>query len=334
MALRMRSSSLISRSGVFREPQLGLNQRNARVRVFHATHPRSFSLDVCCGYTHNVITSIHHFSGLPWVLSLPLTALAVRTFLVTPLSAYSHKATQRQLDVQPLLQAWKHVIRNQVMRDFGSKGPVTCEKIIKKRTRSKISAIAGRHGAGLWKRFVPLLGLPVWLVVIETIRKMCGTYQGLLGLLGNTIQNGAIFEEFPEILDSTSATISVEDSFATEGALWFPNLLVPDPMLILPFVLSGSMFASIYLQQLLHQGPGTRRTKFQTRLTNILKILALAIGPGTLNVPSAMLLYWISSVWFAMGQNFLQDRMFPLISPTTIVKPASDARTERLRKVP
>ncbi|KAI9697060.1 MAG: hypothetical protein M1836_005021 [Candelina mexicana] len=116
------------------------------------------------------------------------------------------------------------------------------------------------------------------------------------------------------------ALIPVESTFATEGAFWFPDLLVPDPHLLLPFILSGTMFTNIWLNTRL-QNDGTEPSVFKRRLTNSLKFVALIIGPATLQMPSAMLVYWISSSSFAMLQNLLLDWIVPLDKPVKPCKP-------------
>ena len=44
-------------------------------------------------------------------------------------------------------------------------------------------------------------------------------------------------------LDTTA--LAIESSLATEGALWFPDLIVADPQMILPFMLSGAILLNL-----------------------------------------------------------------------------------------
>lgn len=88
-----------------------------------------------------------------------------------------------------------------------------------------------------------------------------------------------------------------EPSLAYEGALWFPNLLLPDPTLTLPFILSASMIANVSYQKRLIPNP----SKWQTRFFNAFKLMALAAAPLTLQVPTALLIYWISSSLFGLA---------------------------------
>lgn len=160
-----------------------------------------------------------------------------------------------------------------------------------------------------------MIQLPIWLTAIETIRKMCGTRTGLLGIIAASLSSGT---DTTGLEDGASIIgVQTEASFATEGALWFQDLLLPDPQMILPFMLSGAI-----LLNLTNAAPaGKKLSTFQRRLTNSLKIVGLAIGPLTLQVPSAMLVYWISSSMLAYTQALVLDRLMPVKPPVVAPKP-------------
>lgn len=287
-------------------------------RSFHTTPTPQF-LDACFGQVQNLITGLHSLSGLPWVATLPLTALIVRSVIVGPLSLISHKATLRRLALVPLTHAWRAVIRKKVMMKAADQGPVVCDRIVERAMRSKIRELYSRQDCGNLRVLLPLLQVPVFLVVIESIRKMCGTHQGLLGLVTRQDSN-PVEESGDDTMEEVSqAAASIEQSLSQEGALWFPDLLAPDPLLVLPFLLSGSLFASISYQD--RAKAGQTPSKWSQRLTSTMKIIALAIGPATIQLPSALLLYWISSSLFAIGQHVLLDWYYPRQVPITPCKP-------------
>lgn len=163
-------------------------------------------------------------------------------------------------------------------------------------------------GIKRWVSYLPLAQLPVWLLAIETIRKMCGLQEGLLGIVSRGI--------FPNEIDASSlTTVGLESAFATEGALWFPNLLLEDPEMYLPFMLSASILLN------LSNATGPNAKPWQRRLTNSMRIVALAMGPLMLHVPSAMLVYWISSSLLAYIQARLLDWAMPVKSPVVPCRP-------------
>ena len=165
-------------------------------------------------------------------------------------------------------------------------------------------------GVQYWKSLLSWVQLPVFLVVIESIRKMCGTQSGLLGLLMKSPGEDASRVEILAGTD-TGSSLEVRHSLSTEGALWFPDLLLPDPGLILPFMLSGCLFANIMVHDRKEAAAGMTAGKWQLRLRRSVQMVALAIGPATLGVPSAILVYWIGSSLCALGQNVFLERYFP-----------------------
>lgn len=84
--------------------------------------------------------------------------------------------------MRPLVLAWAHVITREVLQEHGKEGPIVFRKIAVKESSAKGKEIVKRHGVQTWKLFLPIVQLPVFLVVIETLQKLCGMPRGLLGL--------------------------------------------------------------------------------------------------------------------------------------------------------
>jgi inner membrane protein COX18 len=288
-------------------------QLPAGYRSFHAS-PRPRFLEAGVATAHTLIEGLHASTGLPWAYTLPLAAVAVRTTLILPLSIYARRITQRQAALAPVVQSWQHVLRKETMAAVGHLGPQVAQEQLLWKMRRKRSEIYQRWGCPVWKTLLPLAQLPVWLTAIEAVRAMCGARAGLLGMILRTGNDA----------DAIAAGIAPEASFATGGALWFPDLLVPDPQLILPFMLSGVILLN--LTSASARGSG-EQTVWQRRIQRSLGLFALAIGPLTLQVPSAMLVYWISSSLLAYLQAVVLDKVMPM---PALVKPC-DPRKRRGR---
>lgn len=302
--------------------------RSSPCRRFHSSPQRRFlDLDTCYALTHTALTGLHSVTGLSWATILPCTALIIRVVILSPITIYTHKIRERRKPLRPLILAWAHIISRKVLQEHGKEGPTVFRKIAIKECSAKGKEIAKRHSAQAWKLFLPIVQLPVFLVMIETLRKMCGMHRGLLGLFSDysksdktTLGHGEVRADntlqpftLPFEQEDHSVVIPLENSLAVEGALWFPDLLVPDPLLILPFALSGAVFLNIYYQSILAKG--VTESKWQTRIQNILKIIALAIGPLTLQVPSGILIYWISSSLCAVGSSMALEAYLPRAPP-------------------
>ena len=68
---------------------------------------------------------------------------------------------------------------------------------------------------------LPWVQLPLWITLSLALRNMTGFFPGL------------------------SPPDEVMASLASEGALWFHNLILPDPYYILPFILAASNLLNI-----------------------------------------------------------------------------------------
>ena len=277
-------------------------------RAFHAS-PRRLIIAECLGTTHTLIAGLHSFTGLSWAYTLPLTALLIRLTITAPIATYATTVYNRRLELNPLIHAWRAAIARNVYRDNSAKSPKAREKITQKALYKKGVELRKRMGLQYWKSYLTIVQLPVFIVTIDTIRAMCGVKQGLLGLFSPSPSE----EDAAATQEGTVKAVSslFEPSLATEGALWFPDLLVADPAMVLPFALSASLLAAVILQERRLQKSGLSFGKGRIWLGRVLKIWALLIGPAMLQLPSGMLIYWISSTWFAFGQNLVLDRYLP-----------------------
>ncbi|KAL8787124.1 MAG: hypothetical protein Q9195_007906 [Heterodermia aff. obscurata] len=183
-------------------------------------------------------------------------------------------------------------------------------------------------GVQYWKSALTYVQLPVFIVAIDTMRAMCGVERGLLGLFSRAPSE----EGTTATKEAAEKAVSslFEPSLATEGALWFPDLLVADPALVLPFALSASLLATIFFHERRIQKAGETFPKWRIWVGRVLKSWALIIGPATLHLPTGMLIYWISSAWFAFGQNLLLDRYLPA---KPIVKPCKSRKGSFVKSV-
>lgn len=295
-------------------------------RRFHSSPVHQFlDFDTCYAVTHTALTGLHSVTRLSWAATIPCAALIIRVVILGPISIYTHKIRERRKPLRPLTLAWAHVISRKVLQEQGREGPTVFRKIAVREISAKGKELGKRHSAQAWRLFLPVVQLPFFLVMIETLRKMCGMHRGLLGLFTErysksdetTVEHRVESRAEDTLQPSTlpfeqadhSVVIPLEQSLATEGALWFPNLLVPDPLLILPFALSGAIFLNIYYQSILAKR--ATESKWQARIQNIFKIMALAVGPLTLQVPSGILIYWISSSLCAVASTMALEAYMP-----------------------
>ncbi|XP_034471447.1 mitochondrial inner membrane protein OXA1L isoform X2 [Hippoglossus hippoglossus] len=86
-------------------------------------------------------------------------------------------------------------------------------------------------------------------------------------------------------------------SMQTGGLLWFPDLTAADPFYILPLVVTGTMFFILELgAESGVDNPNLRAMK------TVFRIMPFVILPLTINFPTAVFTYWLTSNCFSLGQ--------------------------------
>jgi len=223
----------------------------------------------------DLISSIHLVTHTPWYITIPLVALGVNLLIRLPSSVLTQKVINRRAPLAPLLQAWGTRHQKDIMREATQ--PKDLQMELGKRQSRTIKRLYRDWGAQTWKMHTSVLGLPVWMLVLESLRRMSGAPKGLL--LGTIFGRDRVASSTPGVesaaadstsleaqapqgpvwsqdlvtgsLDSSSYDIntasdavvstasSTVESLATGGCLWFTDLTAADPLHILPFVLSA-----------------------------------------------------------------------------------------------
>ncbi|RMJ26662.1 inner membrane protein Cox18 [Aspergillus sp. HF37] len=333
-----------------RGPHVRSKLSSQQARHFHPTKPAPFP-DVASGF----IYGIHALTGLPWVYSLPLTAITVRLLVAMPLQIYTKVHARREQNLAPILHSWKvnyqreirwlrsrshlkeplletapkildarrrpsvhrqeseaRASAAQASEAFHHTPASELTKILKNRVEDRRKEIYSAWRVPRFYKAANFLQLPVWLMVMESVRNMCGDDRGLLryigSLIGNSWHPGEAFNSVP---------LEAEPSLATEGALWFPDLLVGDPTCILPVLLSASIILNIRTGW---KGTPPKEAAdlprkemllrvFPASLKGPLYFLALYIGySASFGMPSALMVYWLTSTNMATLQTVLLDK--------------------------
>ncbi|TSL40966.1 Mitochondrial inner membrane protein OXA1L [Bagarius yarrelli] len=124
-------------------------------------------------------------------------------------------------------------------------------------------------------------------------------------------------------------------SMQTGGLWWFMDLTAADPFYILPLAVTGTMFAILELgAESGVDNPNLRAMK------TVFRIMPLIILPMTINFPTAVFTYWMTSNLFSLGQVALLRhpavrKKFSIparISHPTSALPPSEGFVESLRK--
>jgi inner membrane protein COX18 len=230
---------------------------------------------------------------------------------------YTKVHLRRERDIAPLKQAWvtwADLKKKQLGGGPRSKG---ANMEIKKEFSERIKLLHQRWDISVMSRFAPFLQLPVWILLMESIRGMSGNKSGLVPWLLSLIEGNQ---------EGTDAAVNslhlmVEPTFANEGALWFPDLLAGDSTGILPALLTASILLNVQAgwkatpRADLADMPRMEmyRAVSFNGLRLFIQVLTLNVGLSGwfYEMPAALLIYWISSSNIATLQTYiLGKKMF------------------------
>jgi hypothetical protein len=79
-------------------------------RGFATSSPTKFEILGPIAITAQLIRSIHDVTDLPYGLSIPLTAVVLRSIVTLPLAIYSQKKLARRIELRPLIFQWTYLL--------------------------------------------------------------------------------------------------------------------------------------------------------------------------------------------------------------------------------
>ncbi|KAH6639751.1 membrane insertase OXA1/ALB3/YidC [Boeremia exigua] len=244
---------------------------------------------------------------VPWWAAIPASAFLLRATLVLSVGTWARALLARYMGLQPLRQALAWQRRDEVFSEMHAQRSVRTPKEATQRAAAEVKkAVAELDGR--WNVTVrgqlgwSLIQIPIFFTMAEVIRKMTGARDGLLAL---TVSAFTQVDATPDALALATSPF-FEPTLATEGILWFPNLILPDPFL--PFIVSALMFSNIYFSRNAAAATGKN---WPTALRRLLLGVSLLIGPLCQNLPSGLMLYWAGSTSSVMLWNKWLDWKYP-----------------------
>ena len=284
---------------------LSTSRRCVPSRSFHASAPRRDPvLNAVLYLPHEMMSLIH--SQVPWYAALPIAAFMTRGVLVTTAGSWARSLTARYIGLQPLRQALALRKRDEISK-YGGFRTKEAMVTIRKDVKNEVDKLDKRWNVTLWGQINwTFAQIPIFFTMAEVIRQMSGARDGLLALGLSYIR----FGDNTATIDPAAAAASspwFEPSLANEGMLWFENLLLPDPTGVLPFAVSGLMFANIYFTN----NTVNNDKSWPNLLRKTLLGVSLLVGPICQNMPAALMLYWASSTTSVIAWNAWLDWKYP-----------------------
>ncbi|XP_032228236.1 cytochrome c oxidase assembly protein COX18, mitochondrial isoform X2 [Nematostella vectensis] len=231
--------------------------------------------------TQQVLEAIHTWTHLPWWATIIGVTVVLRTCITLPLAIRQNKLVAKIELLQPTLQMMTEALKHREAVECKRAGKTVeeFEKRFKKKQRRMMYELYQGEGCNPIKMFLlPWIQLPLWILISLSLRSMTGTSY-------SQRNSGDLPVLCPEM--------------ASEGALWFPDLLVPDPTIMIPLAVGICNLTNIEMHALRRQQP----SRFQRVMTNTLRLLSVFMVMFASQVPTAMSLYWAVSAGFGVCQN-------------------------------
>ncbi|CAN9514562.1 unnamed protein product [Ophioblennius macclurei] len=222
-----------------------------------------------------VLVSMQEMSACPWWLSIGAATLSVRTLVTLPLAAYQLVIISKVEALQEEISQLAKRLRYEVSVRAGEKGwtEKQCRFQFKKNLHRLISELYIRDNCHPFKASLLIwVQLPLWISFSLALRNL-----------------------------SLDPSALQQQQLAEGGALWFPDLTVPDSTWILPICLglTNLVVVEVFSMQ------KVRSSRFQRVVLNAVRVFSVVMIPIAASVPSSMALYWFTSSLVGLGHNLL-----------------------------
>lgn len=290
-----------------------------RRRQFHASRPNLF-IDEGIQISSVLFHLVHDTIGVSWALSIPLTA-ALCQLAFTPLHYFIENNNLRRFQSANLLVAWQKVYQKQAAQS----NPGGTEEAIRRsiseadqKLKAKKAQLQKDMGyRGSWLNWTVLTYVPVWLLNVSALRRMCGAAE----------QNTDDVSLPP---DTTG--IVLESEFLTDGALWFTDLSIADPTLVLPLTAGGLLW--ITLKQAGRNRSKTAKPSLgATLVRNFITTAVVLAAPFLIatGAPNAVVLAIIGSTLTAILRRAALDQMTGTVTAIPEAKPRKPVLKKQFR---
>ncbi|KIX95264.1 uncharacterized protein Z520_09181 [Fonsecaea multimorphosa CBS 102226] len=252
-------------------------------RSFHSTNHKYFAAE-CLQLSGTIFQGVHTLTGLPWYLSIPLTASLLRMTWI-PVQLLTHRTRKRRETAMQLASAWRIAYQDTARIKFPG-GQETdakrAERWVSSQLKARRKAIQ-KHISYLPVWTEPLLAIsfiPVWVFSMDCIRRMAGDKRTVTSLFFKSSDGSTID---PNI-------VPMEPGFQTESLWWIPDLAAPDHLWILPITYGALATVSVWLRvrEAARLQPDDNHPPLRTGRDEMLKAAAAKFNRGLSYVLTAM----------------------------------------------
>lgn len=255
----------------------------------HKSFTESFA-DIYTGISHsttvsyfqNTFVTFHDVTGLPWWATIIVYTVGLR-LIMFPVAVYGQKVRGRLRSIlEKELPATIPELRKEVavykfQNDLSEK---EANQLYIRSFNKQYDSLIQRDNCHPMKTTVLLwFQIPVWICHSIGIRNIL------------TMQPDP--NSIKALITYTQLTVG--------GCLWIPNLVETDASYILPVLWCITNLMNIELTSL----ENVKKSTQSKVITNLFRLVTVAVVPIAASVPSALPLYWCTSAMCALGQNLV-----------------------------
>ncbi|KAF1809933.1 hypothetical protein P152DRAFT_476061 [Eremomyces bilateralis CBS 781.70] len=263
---------------------------------------------------------LFHDAHLSWAFAIPVAAVTLRCLTFAALNIPARRHALRFSLMRPMLHS-NFAITERIVsqrRDLTARAKTNLVRSTNANNRKRLSKTFRWKP---WTAVLPFVQFPIFLAVAESLRRMAGRGSFLFDSVPSQ-SSGTIADTTIQATSTAginSVTQWLEPSFHTEGILWFTDLCVPDPLLVLPATITIVNLLEVFLRSkqpteapVLGQEPTLRQRLLSRKvIRRMLIIFSFAYFPVSSLFPAAVQLYWISSTLTTATSYRLLEKYMP-----------------------
>ncbi|XP_067939214.1 cytochrome c oxidase assembly protein COX18, mitochondrial-like [Watersipora subatra] len=230
--------------------------------------------------TSGLFEFVHTTTALPWWSSVIITTFCLRTVFILPLMVAAQRKQARLENLKTEMRAELTAVIDAMEKEKVDSQwtPREYHRIRKARMKQLSQDFYSKHNVHpLHSLVIMTTQLPLIVLVSLSLRNMAGYF-------GEPCLEG----------------------FTAEGGVWFSDLTMADPLFILPIFLGISNLLSMRLSKLTHPALSSleaQSVRMEKRVRLTMTLLAVLIVQISASQPSALSLYWLSTVSYTILQN-------------------------------
>lgn len=296
------------------------------VRVRPCQHFGRRNITMFQGVAETFVT-MHETCGLPWIVLIPFTTIALRTVVTLPLSIWQRKRIVKQQELRKLVEAIPPVTKlrlaavsaakpgadirtssgsttndietTAVNRKQGSLTPDQITLLAIKETRKRQKKLFAKYNVQMWKNAIlPLVQLPLWVTISMGIRTLTesrvlesNNYYWLSDVISPSLDLSLPLDSLPMLIPMVLGTLSL---FNVEY--------------------NGNMLTSTTASEAGIKTASNENSRMSRSMNSVLNISRLScvfmMGISS-QAPLLLSLYWISSQFFSLVQNTILNWLWP-----------------------